>query len=379
MASIQRRDNGKWRARYRDEGGKEHARHFDRKTDAQAWLDQQTASIVRGDWADPKAGRETLKAYATRWEALQIASEGTRRITDNALRVHILPTLGDRKLASIRRSDIQAFVKELEVKEIRPATEDVPARTLGAGSIRNVYEVLQRVLDAAVEDRVIATSPCRRIALPKDHDDEVEIPAVEDVEKVRAALGERWRAVVVVLAGSGLRIGELLGLRVEDVDFLRRTIRVQRQRLQSNAVAPLKSKASRRTVPVGQVVIDALAAHLAAYPASGEALFTDELGDPLTYRRWKRLLSDATKAASVDLTSHSFRHFAASALISGGASVKQVQAFLGHASAVITLRTYSHLWPGDEDRTRNVLDAALGPLAVVTTKVVTPVTSGVVS
>lgn len=366
MASISKRPNGKWRARYRDEGGKEHARHFARKTDAQTWLDQQTASIVRGDWADPKAGRETLRAYATRWEALQVASEGTRRITDNALRVHILPALGDRKIASIRRSDVQAFVKVLEVKELRPATDELPARYLSPGTIRNVYERLAQVLDAAVEDRVIATTPCRRIALPKDHDDEVEIPTVEEIEKVRTALDERWRAVVVVLAGSGLRIGELLGLRVDDVDFLRRTIRVQRQRLQSNEVAPLKSKASRRTVPVGKVVIDALAAHLAAYPASDEALFTDELGDPLTYRRWKRVLSDAVAncPSAGQMTSHSFRHFAASALISGGASVKQVQAFLGHASAVITLRTYSHLWPGDEDRTRNVLDAALASFGI---------------
>ena len=63
------------------------------------------------------------------------------------------------------------------------------------------------------------------------------------------------------------------------------------------------------------------------------------------------------------VTSHGFRHFFASALISGGASVKQVQTVLGHASAVITLRTYAHLWPGDEDRTRDVMDAALSPLA----------------
>ena len=80
------------------------------------------------------------------------------------------------------------------------------------------------------------------------------------------------------------------------------------------------------------------------------------------YWRWKKLLAAATEAG-VEVTAHGFRHFAASALISGGASVKQVQAFLGHASAVITLRTYAHLWPGDEDRTRNVLDAALSPLA----------------
>jgi integrase len=361
--NIAKRANGKWRARYRDDTGREHARHFERKVDAQAWLDEQTSRIVRGEWADPRAGRELLSAYATRWQSIQVSSPGTARIIDNALRRHILPRLGSRQLANIRRSDVQAFVKWLETRELRPATDSRPARTLSAGSVRNIYEVLARVMDAAVEDRVIAISPCRRITLPKGHDDEVAVPALEEVELVRGALAERWRAIPVVLAGSGLRVGELLGLRLSDVDFLRKSIRVERQRLQSSQVAPLKSKASRRTVPVGQVVIDALASHLAVYPATEEALFCDELREPLTYRRWKRLLSDAARVAGVEITSHSFRHFAASALISGGASVKQVQAFLGHASAIVTLRTYAHLWPGDEDRTRNVLDAALGPLA----------------
>ena len=172
------------------------------------------------------------------------------------------------------------------------------------------------------------------------------------------------RTSMASMISCGLRIGELRGLRVEDVDFLRRTVRVERQRRQDGSIGPVKGRQAR-TVPLGQAVLDVLAAHLAAYPASDEALFVDEFGRPLGYTQWKRLLAAAGKSAKVDLTSHSFRHFAASALISGGASVKQVQAFLGHASAVITLRTYAHLFPGDEDRTRNVLDAALSPLSAV--------------
>ncbi|MGV1037857.1 MAG: tyrosine-type recombinase/integrase [Candidatus Nanopelagicales bacterium] len=308
-------------------------------------LDQQTADLIRGEWTDPAADKETLRTYATRWERIQVSAEGTARIVDNALRVHILPRLGDMPLGSIRRSDVHAFVKAREEKEVRPATEELPARKMSPGTVRNIYEVLARVFAAAADDRVIARSPCTRITLPKDHDDEARVPT---------------------LADTCLRVGEMLGLRLSDVDFLRRTIRVERQRLQSGRIAPLKSKASRRTVPVGQVVIDVLAAHLQAYPAAVDtadpALFVDEARKPLTYRRWKRLLTDARTAAGVEVTSHSFRHFAASALISGGASVKQVQAFLGHASAVITLRTYAHMWPGDEDRTRNVLDAALSVL-----------------
>jgi integrase len=350
VASIQKRPNGQWRARYRDEAGKEHARHFARKTDAQQWLDSVTASVVRGDYVDPSAGKVTVKAYAARWEAVQVSSEGTKRIVDNALRLHLVPALGERPMASVRRSDVQGFVKALE------------ARELAAGSVRNIYDVTAQVFASAVEDRVIASSPCRKITLPKSETGEVVPLTVEQVAAMVTTVDARYRAVVVTLAGSGLRIGELLGLTVSDVDFLRRTVRVERQRMQSGELAPVKSRTSRRTVPVGQVVIDELAAHLAAYP-SDDALFVDEWGRPLTYRAWKRLWKVAAASAGVEGTSHSLRHFFASALIAGGASVKQVQTVLGHASAVITLRTYAHLWPGDEDRTRDVMDAALSPLA----------------
>ncbi|WP_414691109.1 tyrosine-type recombinase/integrase [Nocardioides sp.] len=116
------------------------------------------------------------------------------------------------------------------------------------------------------------------------------------------------------LAGSGLRVGELLGLQVSDVDFLRREIRVERQRDQAGRIQPVKSKTSRQVVPVGQVVIDALAAHLAAYPSDG-AIVVDELAEPMRYRRWRSLMEAAAASIDVDITSHDLRHFYASALI----------------------------------------------------------------
>ena len=75
MANIQKRPNGKWRARYRDLDGKEHARHFERKLDAQRWLDEVTASMVTGQYVDPRAGRVTFEKYAEKWEGSLIASE----------------------------------------------------------------------------------------------------------------------------------------------------------------------------------------------------------------------------------------------------------------------------------------------------------------
>ncbi|RYB91010.1 site-specific integrase [Nocardioides oleivorans] len=351
MASIKKRPNGRWRARYRDASGREIAKHFDRKVDGQQWLDEVTASVVRGDYVDPKAGRITVASYATQWESVRVHSDGSARIVDNALRLHLLPALGAYPLASVLPTQVQGFVHGLEAKGLAP------------GSVRNIYDVTARVFEAAVYDRKIPRTPCVKIRLPSGGGVEVVPPTVEEIDAVRVELDPRYRAALLVLSGSGLRIGEFLGLGMFDVNYLGRSIRVERQRLQTNALADLKTKASRRTVPIGQVVVDGLTEHLREFPGTDEALFVDEWGKPLSYSRWKKMLAAAAGRAGVELTSHDLRHFAASALISGGASVKQVQAFLGHASAVITLRTYAHLFPGDEDRTRVVLDAALGPLA----------------
>ncbi len=104
MTSTSKRPDGRWRARYRDDAGREHAKHFPRKVDAQGWLDQITASVVTGHYVDPSAGKVTVKAHAARWEAVQVSSAGTKRIVDNALRLHLVPALGERPVASERRS-----------------------------------------------------------------------------------------------------------------------------------------------------------------------------------------------------------------------------------------------------------------------------------
>lgn len=189
--------------------------------------------------------------YVAESEKVQVGRSSTLAIIDNAVRLHINPLLGDKRIGSIRQSDIQGFVKPQEGKEF------------AAGTVRNIYETLGRIFASAVDDRVIASSPCRRIRLPKGVQGEVEPLALTQVRALEVAMG-KLGAAVITLAGSGLRIGELLGLDVSDVDFFRGTIRVERQRSQSGEITPPKSRSSARTVPVGQTVIDALAASLKA-------------------------------------------------------------------------------------------------------------------
>jgi integrase len=183
------------------------------------------------------------------------------------------------------------------------------------------------------------------------------------------AVGERYAALVVLMAGSGVRPGEALGLTNDRVEWLRRSIRIDRQLVTVSgappSLAPTKTESSVRTIPVPQVVLDELARHAERFGLGPDGLiFVDAKGDPIRRNAlghlWRRA---ADKAGVSGFTPHDLRHYAASVMIEQGASVKAVQRHLGHASATTTLDTYAHLWPDSEDVTRRALDAGLAAIA----------------
>lgn len=106
MASLAKRPNGKWRARYRDAAGKQHARHFARKADAQRWLDEVTTSVVTGTYVDPGAGRALFRDYAEQWRHAQVHRPNTVVHVEGLLRRHAYPTFGDRPISSMLPSEI---------------------------------------------------------------------------------------------------------------------------------------------------------------------------------------------------------------------------------------------------------------------------------
>jgi len=140
-------------------------------------------------------------------------------------------------------------------------------------------------MGAAVDDLLVPASPCARVKLPSRPTAEVKPPTPAEVAALTDSIDGRQRALVILLAGTGLRISEALGLQVGDVDFLRGTLRVERQRDSRRAgFIPPKTRSSVRTVPLGKVVVDELAAHLAAHgPADDGSMFTHDLGRALIY------------------------------------------------------------------------------------------------
>jgi integrase len=193
-----------------------------------------------------------------------------------------------------------------------------------------------------------------------------EPPTVEQVEAVIDAMPERYQALVVLAAGTGMRQGECLGVSVDRVDFLRRSITIDRQLVLVGtgppAFGPPKTEASARSLPLPDVVGAALATQLERWPHGEHGLvFTNANDQAIRRNRFHDLWRPATKEAGIEgLRFHDLRHFYASLLINHGESVKVVQARLGHASASETLDTYAHLWPDNEERTRAAVDDVLG-------------------
>ncbi len=353
MAHVQRRSNGRYRARYRTDDGRELTRIFDRKRDAELWLAEQSHRLSTGTWVDPSEGRRTFREVAERWQAGQPHRPSTRAQVASHLERHILPTFGARPIAAIRKSDVQQWVR---------GRSDV----LSPATVETAYRHLASIFRAAVEDRLIGVSPCTGVSLP-ERAPRILVPlSVAEVERLAEAITPRLRGMVLLAAGTGMRQGEVFGLTLDRVDFLRRRVRIDRQMVQAGsappAFGPPKTKASVRTVPVADVTLQALARHLELFPVeSAEGLiFTAADGGPMRRNRFAEPWSKARTAAALgpDRTFHDLRHHYASLLIRHGESVKVVQSRLGHASASETLDTYSHLWPDSEDRTRDAIAQA---------------------
>jgi integrase len=178
---------------------------------------------------------------------------------------------------------------------------------------------------------------------------------------------KRMQAMVLAQAGLGLRVGELLALRVSEIDFLRREVQIIEQlHPRTRERMPLKTPSSRRTLPLPQMVAEALAAHLADFGANDEGyVFTNARG--LSYQAHTyqyRLRVQAQRVGLPPVTSHDLRRTYASWLLLAGESVVTVAARLGHKDASKVISTYGHLVPGTEDRTRRAIDSAWSALDV---------------
>ncbi|QZY52709.1 tyrosine-type recombinase/integrase [Leucobacter tenebrionis] len=356
MASIQKRPNGVYRARYRDPDGKEHASHHKRKIDAQQWLDRETASIVSGQWVDPKAGEITLADYFEEWQERQVWAPATRRNARNSLN---RCTFKDAKIKTIRKADVETFVKHLHDEG------------LAASSIKTVMRFVQMILKAATEDRLIATDPTVGVKLPRvSRAKEMVVPDVEEVGALINAAERPLKLLIALCAFAGLRRGEAIAVQLGDFDFDAKALNVQRQVRAaegggSEYEAPKHD--SGRVVYLPQKLLDLVTDHVENFGVRGPSkwlfsLTPDGPGRGYLEPQWRDLKK---KLGHDDLRQHDLRHFYASGLIASGCDVVTVQRALGHAQASITLSVYSHLWKTAEDLTRGAAAGLMDEAKIV--------------
>jgi integrase len=354
MAHIERRvRNGKvsYRARYRDPAGRERSKTFSRKVDAERWLTEVEHTKVRGGWTDPALGKVRFSDWLTAWWATTTNLRPTTRARDETLlRLHAVPRFGDVPLAAISQLEVRAWVAELSARGLAPAT------------VTKAYQLLGKVMAAAVDAGYVAQTPCRKIPLPRIECEEMRFLTPAEIVTLAEAIRPIYRALVLVGAYGGLRIGELAGLRRTHVDLLRGTVRVAEIITEVSGklyIGPPKTRASRRTVGLPRFVVRELEAHLAGSGGTpDDHVFTEPEGGPLRIVGFRnRIWRPATEAAGLEgLRIHDLRHTAVALWIAAGASPKEVAVRAGHTSVSFTLDRYGHLYPEADAKLRDRLD-----------------------
>ncbi|MDV7219417.1 tyrosine-type recombinase/integrase [Streptomyces prunicolor] len=369
----------RYRARYVGPDGAEKSKSFPdgQKRVAEKWLSQIEADMTRGQYIDPRAGRLTVRQHAERWLASLTIDPGTFVSTEQRVRLHVVPHLGSRSLDSLKPIHVREWLRKLQDGGVAPAYQRV------------IFANLNAMLGAAVDDRLISHNPCRSssVKAPKLEPRRIVPWRPERVLAMRSALPARYRGMVDLAGGCGMRQGEVLGLAVDDVDFVEGVVHVVRQvkLIAGKQVFALPKGGKTRTVPLPESVARSLEDHIAKHPPTAATLpwrsvdgppvtaallFTNVGGHAINrvvFNRlaWRPALDTVGVPRGRENGMHALRHFYASVLLDAGENIKALSEYLGHHDPGFTLRTYTHLMPSSEKRTREAVNGVFedGPKA----------------
>jgi integrase len=331
--------------------GQRHIETFKRKRDADDYANKVGVDIKSGTHT-PLSRSITVREAAEDWiKAVELngRERGTVVMYRQHLGVHILPRLGSHKLASLTTPMVHAFADELLVNGVSHAM----ARKV-LTSLKSLIGDAQRRGNAAQN---VAASV--RIKAGSERGEKlkvgVDIPTPDEIRRLIAAARGRMRAVVVTAAMTGLRASELRGLHWSDVDLKKAELHVRRRADRYGTIGAPKSKAGERTIPLSPMTVDTLRDWKLACPP-GELVYPTRNGNVEHHTDLMRKLEAVVEAAGIgNYGLHALRHFYASWCINrrsdGGLELppKTVQARLGHASIVMTLDRYGHLFPRGDD------------------------------
>ena len=331
-----------YRVRYRTpDRGETQRRGFVTKRDAEIFAASVEVSKLKGEYVVPALGRVTIGELAPNWLVRkQSKAPSHYRMLESAWRVHVQPRWGTVRVVDVGTIGVEDWIATMQDKG------------RGTTTVLRAYGVLSGILADAVKAKRIAVNPAKGVEnLPRKLARRHVYLSSDDVRRLADECGEH-RALVLLLAYCGLRWGEAIGLRVRDVEFLRRRLTVSENAVQlgtRHAVGPTKGRQAR-SVPVPQFVLDELSVQCKD-KVPGDLVFGGRDGGylqrPKSSTGW---FQAAVKRAKVQkVTPHDLRHTCASLSVSAGVNVLALQRMLGHKSAKVTLDTYADLFDDDLD------------------------------
>jgi integrase len=369
LAPVAGQERCHFLVQWRDSHAIQHGRTFATFDEAAAF----DAAIRAGKLPRDAAGRQAAVTFGTaaaRWLATKQATKrpSTADLYATELRSHVLPAFAGMPLPDITRRDVQEWVNALAAAGLAPAT------------VRHAYRaVFKSVLNDAIDDGLLARSPCHRIELPA-----AVLPAIEPLTPAQiltlaTLIDPRYRAMVLLAAGCGLRWSEAAGLTRDRIHLgARAQVTIDRQLGYRPATkrhgpdaaarplfAPPKTGASCRVIPLPAAVAAALREHLRAYPPGPDGLlFTTCAGNVLNPANWRQRIWRPLVRTAGGVPPRTplppLRHAYASLLGDAGLPDHEIQRRLGHAHPG-EIRWYRHPYPdpGDGQATRDAIDTAL--------------------
>ena len=366
--SIFQRKDGLWEAQITIQG-KHVAKYFHSQSECREWLKASRAQVENG--LTLSGAQTTMARFLSEWLVATGSSIRPKTFIQyqQIVRQHIVPTLGNIKLKDIRPDHIQALYNQKN-------KEGMSNRTLLL-----VHAVLHRAFNQALKWGIVIRNPVQAVNRPKFKHKEMKTLTDSQVRTLLSyAVTSRFEVLYWLAVTTGLRRGELLGLKWSDLDWANHRIRVQRQlqRLPSGLeFSEPKSSAGKRVIAVGDSTIAGLRKHVGFQSKErqeaeeawheNDLIFPSPIGTPMDpdnmCHEFKRLL---VEAGLPDIRFHDLRHTAATLMLQQGVHPKIVQERLGHSDISLTLGTYSHVLPVMQDEAAETMDELLTPIDVST-------------
>ena len=374
--SIRKRSDGRWEGRYtagRDpENGKAIIKNVLGKTQAEVKEKLKRAIEETAGLDVAKAGQYTVGSWLEVWyeSYAKIKMRPSSYLTyrgyiDN----HIKPNIGNIPLGGLTTLDLQGLYKKLlEAGRVNRLEAQKQPKGLSAKTVRNIHQIISSALKLAVDQRLLARNPADGCALPKVERKEMQtLPAAQLASFLREAKDSGVFALYYIDLATGLRRGELLGLKWEDVDLEKGELRVRRQigRISGEVIEmPLKTKNAYRTLPLSADAVNVLKEQKQK-AGNSPWVFPSPTGGPMSPDSVLHMLHRVLKRAGLpEVRFHDLRHTFATLALQNGVDIKTVSGMLGHFSAGFTLDTYAHVTTSAKREAANTMGNVLSGAVV---------------